>query len=239
MQKLLLASIALFLGFMACTTEDTPPNTNEGAPNTPLSSATEATDSEGNTYRVGYNQASGNNQNPFVVKENAAGEQVWRITHETTGVDGRATLIAVDSRNRPWVVFSLDGGSNSGDYLTKKEVEGQAFSGVFQSSYGNGGGPKVSVLARLNPSSGKIEKGSFVTARLTSGNTNTLNIKKLGFKDSAPAFEVSSAAWPPGAGRSYSRFPDITDADRVDGAFKVYYEMNEDLSAITKAELLK
>ena len=78
-----------------------------------------------------------------------------------------------------------------------------------------------------------------MAARLTSGKTNTLNITKIGFNNGNLAFEISSAAWPPAAGKKYQRFPNITDADRVDNAFKIYYEMKTDLSEIVVATLLK
>ena len=85
---------------------------------------------------------------------------------------------------------------------------------------------------------GRIERATFVTAQLSNGRTNTLSIVKLGFTDMGNVqFEVSSAAWPPGTGTSYMRMPDITDEDRVDGSFKVLYEMRPDLSEIVSATL--
>lgn len=218
--------------------------TNEPAPNTENPSAelradSEATDSDGNTFRVGFDQVSGNNQNPYVEKLDANGNRLWRQTYETTGVDGRGVLIALDPNGTPWVVFSVDGGSNENTYISKHFVESGAFSGVYMNSYGRGGGSKVAVLTRLNPESGRIEKGTFLAARLTNGNTNTLNITKLGFNDGNVAFEISSAAWPPGTGSSYQRMPDITDEDRIDGAFKLYYEINTALSEILVARLLR
>lgn len=230
------------LGLVACQNEDPSPEPNQ--PTNPseaqgLSASTEVTDSQGNRYEVGFNQGN-NNQNPFVVKKNANGNEIWRHIYESTGVDGRATLVSLGANDQPWVVFTMDGGSNDGGYITRKHVESDAFSGVYMNSYGRGGGPKVSIITQLDPNSGKIIKGSFITARLNSGNTNSLSITKFGFHNGQVAFETSSAAWPPGTGNSYERFPNIDDSDRAsDNSFKIYYEMNLDLSGITQATLLQ
>jgi len=225
---------------ISCSDEDDDITIRSGDETVPLPEAQSViTDNDGNTYEVGFNQVTSINQNPFVRKRSSSGNTLWNITHESTPVDGKAEFVFLDNDQNPWVVFSFDGGSNEGGYINRKEIEDNAFSGVFQNNYGSGGGPRVSVLARLNPDTGKIVKGSFITARLTNGNTNTLRIIKADEVDGIIAFEINSAAWPPGTGTSYNRFPDLTDEDRVDGAFKIYYEINTGLSEITKAVLLK
>lgn len=235
--------LLMILGFLsACNVDSDAPAPGSGDGTAPdlsgLTANTEVTDGSGNTYSVGFDQVSGINQDPYVLKEDGSGNELWRLNHENTPVDSRAVLVTLDAEGNPWVIFTVDGGSNDAGYINKKEIETDAFSGVYANSYGSGGGAKVSIIAKLNPSTGKIVKGSFMTARLTSGSTNTLNITKIGFKDGNFAFEISSSAWPPGKGTSYSRFPDITDEDRVDGSFKVYYEMSPNLSEITEAILL-
>ena len=228
---------------VACSDDNDNEDNSNGGKNGPpadaqLTSTTIATDSKGFKYTIGFDQASSINQNPFLLKEDPDGNRVWRITHESTGVDGRGVWVAIDNNDIPWAVFSVDGGSNSNEYITQKHVEPNAFSSVFANSYGRGGGPKVAILAQINPENGNIAKGTFVTARLTNGRTNTLNIVSIGFNNGHIAFESSSAAWPPGAGEQYVRLPNITDEDRVDGSFKVYYEINTALSSIIEATLL-
>lgn len=236
--NLLLLSF-LFLTLISCGNDDeATPTSNGQTIDTDFNSSATATDASGNVYDVGFDQASSNNQNPIVTKTNASGNVLWQVNHETTGVDGRATLVVIDNDNNPWVVFTVDGGSNDNTYISKKDIEDGAFSGVFMNSYGNGGGPKVSLIARLNPDTGDIVKGTFVTARLTSGRTNSLSITEIGFANGNVAFKISSAAWPFGTGTSYERMPNITDADRVDNAFKIYYEMKTDLSEVVVATLL-
>lgn len=237
MKKNLIFLSLLFLTLISCGDDDEA-NPSGQTVNVNLTSTSEATDASGNVYTVGFDQASSNNQNPVVTKKDASGSTVWQINHETTGVDGRATLVVIDGDNNPWVVFTVDGGSNDNTYISKKNIESGAFSGVFMNSYGSGGGPKVSLIARLNPDTGDIVKGTFVTARLTNGNTNSLSITEIGFENGNVAFKISSAAWPFGTGTSYERMPNITDADRVDNAFKVYYEMTTDLSEVVVATLL-
>jgi len=232
-----IATIIIVLSIISCEESDnplevTPINATE------LSNLNQVTDNEGNAYSVGFDQVSGINQNPFVKKKDSDGNQIWRVIYENTAVDGRANLITLDNSGRPWVIFSVDGGSNSDEYIDKKEVFENAFSNVYMSGYGSGGGAKVSIIARLNPENGKIEKGTFITARLSSGNTNSLNITKIGFKNDLFAFETSTAAWPPYIGKSFQQFPDITNADRIENAFKIYYEMKSDLSEVTSAVLM-
>ncbi|SMD43839.1 hypothetical protein SAMN00777080_2451 [Aquiflexum balticum DSM 16537] len=203
-----------------------------------LSKGTEVQDAQGNTFKIGYDQVSSINQDPFILKTKPNGETVWRIKYEETPVDGRGTVIAFEE-GKLLAVFTVDGGSNDGKYLNKHQVWEGAFDGVFQSGYEKGGGPKVSAICEIDPETGKIKKGSFVAARLTNGNTNSLTIREIGVNKGKIAFRVSAAAWPPGVGSKYVRMPYITDADRIDNAFLIYYEMEADFSAIRKATLLR
>lgn len=177
----------------ACTKKEElvdPTNTGSTAAN--LTSNNQATDSQNNQYTVGFDQASSNNQDPYVIKKDSQGNQLWKVTYEDTGVDGRAVWLAIDANDTPWVVFTVDGGSNDAGYITKKQANTDAFSGVYMNSYGSGGSPKASIIAQLDPAIGNISKGTFMVARLTSGKTNTLNVTQIGFNNGYFAFEISS-----------------------------------------------
>ncbi|MGD1839493.1 MAG: hypothetical protein ACFB0B_01135 [Thermonemataceae bacterium] len=230
--------LLLSLLIAACSDDDVDPNTNGSPVPDGLTNNAEATDNQGNTYTVGFDQVQADNQDAFVRKVDADGNEIWRYIYESTPVDGRAVLVTIDNEGNPWVVFTVDGGSNNNDYITRKRVQEGAFSNVYANSYAMGGGLKVSIITKINAESGEIMKGTFVTARTNDGRTNTLEITKIGFNEGNLAFEISSAAWPPSEGTSYQRFPDITDEDRINGRFKIYYEMELDLSEITEAVLL-
>lgn len=203
-----------------------------------FSRSKEVTDMQGNVYKIGYDQVSSINQDPFIQKIGADGQTLWRHRYEETPVDGRGTVIGLFG-DKLYAVFTVDGGSTDAKYLNKHKVMTGAFSAVFQSGYEKGGGPRVSILCEIDPETGMIKKGAFITARLSNGNTNSLNIKDIGYKDGNVAFRIEAAAWPPGIGKSYVKMPDITDADRINNAFLIYYEMKGDFSEITKAILLK
>ena len=73
-----------------------------------LSKDTEVSDNRGNTYKIGYDQVSSINQDPYIRKTNSNGETVWRIRYEETPVDGRGTVIAFEE-GKLLAVFTLDG----------------------------------------------------------------------------------------------------------------------------------
>lgn len=223
--------------------DDQQPNLNDSlaiaADTAGLVALTEVSDAQGHRYRIGFDQVTSINQDPYVEKTDANGQRVWKVHYEDTPVDGKGRCLYLSPDGQLWAAFSVDGGSNDGGYINRKAVASDAFSGVFANSYGSGGGPAVAVLARLDPNTGQILKGSFLAARLSSGNSNTLNIEKLGMKNGRIALFASTAAWPPGKGRSYARFPNISDADRINNAFLMYYELDQNLSEILSAKIFK
>jgi len=196
-------------------------------------------DMQNNIYKIDYEQRSdGSYQNPVIEKVTNDGKRLWKVTYEESSVDGRGVLLTMDTDgNTPIAVFTVDGGSYDDKYITKHHVEQDAFADVYQKSYAAGGGPKAVVLAKINPATGSITKATFLTARKNDGKTNGFGINEIKVTDEAIILMATVAAWPPGEGSSYQRFPDITDADRVDGWFKMYYEISKDLSKITRAEI--
>lgn len=225
--------------FAACSDLDDDANVKPPeAIDTVLINQKTASDTDGNRYEIGFNQEGPENQNPYVRKKTIDGQIIWTKIYENTTVNAAAELIQIDEMGNVWVVFSVDGSSSDPGYINQKETEAGAFSNVYENNYGDGDGTKIAVITRLNPSNGLIVKGSFVKARLDNGDTNTFAVNSTGFSNGNFAFQSSTAAFPPGTGTSYSKYPNITDQDRVDGAFKVYYEINFGLSEITRAVLL-
>ncbi len=215
---------------------------------TNLSAEQEITDAQGNIYSVGYNQVSNINQDPFVEKKNANGQVIWTKIYENTGVDGRATLITLDDVGNPWVIFTVDGGSNLSGYITQKEIEEGAFSNVFLPGYGRGGGPKVCVIARLNPETGKIAKGTFLMSRTNEGNfnavekTNSFSIALLGFANGEIVVEGNSWFLPPSVEATASNFkhhPEATAENKTGNSWRIQVAFPSDLSRISRSTIIR
>ncbi len=173
---------------------------------------TSITDAEGNTYSVGFSQVTGKKQNPWVEKRNPTGGQVWRIVHDDTPADARAFAITLDADQRPYVVFTVDGGSNDANRFQTRHVTGTPFSAAPFPSYGPGGGGKVTVVARINPDNGRIEHGTFLRARLNNGNTNTMNPEGIAIVGDTVQVDVVSTAWPPAAGARHNSWTRLDPA---------------------------
>jgi hypothetical protein len=207
-------------------------------PDIEFSNTTMVFDDSGNQYTIGFDQVSSINQDPYIEKNSPQGETIWRLRYEETPVDGRGILLGW-FEGKLFAVFSVDGGSTLLNYINSHKAKPGAFQAVFQSGYERGGGPKVSVICEIDPQDGKIIKGTFLTARLNNGNTNTLSVRELAYHQGIIYLKATSAAWPPGVGIRYIRMPDIDDNDRIDNAFWLYYEFKDDFSEILKAVLLR
>jgi len=118
------------------------------------------------------------NQNCFVKKEDSDSNQVFKEYLEESTVDCKGVVVSFDTDGNPLVVVTVDGGQNS-NYITQLNVADDAFDGVVFPSYGSGGGPAISVLARINPENGEIMKGTFLKSQLSSGNTNTYKVTSI------------------------------------------------------------
>lgn len=200
---------------------------------------TTVTDASGNVYEVGYDQVSSNDQDPFVLKRDASGNQLWRIRHDQTPVDARALYVALDGDGRPYVVFTADGGSNDADRYQTNHVESGAFGAAPFAGYGSGGGAKVSIIARLDSETGRIEAGTYLRARLSNGNTNTLVGTGLRVSGSTVEVSVDSAAWPPAAGATSSNWQRFDETRFNDSSRPpLLYSFPLDFSEITSAEVL-
>lgn len=249
MLRFFLAS-ASFLFLIGCNrSEDISPNSPSSSNNLSWSSQTTVSNSAGESYAVGYDQASSINQDPWVRKTDANGNELWRLTYETTAVDGRAVLVALDDNEQPWVVFTVDGGSNSGDYISRKETADNAFSGVLFAGFGRASGAaKVSILAKLNPDNGQIERGTFLMARTNEGNinavekTNTLRVERLSVADNAIWVETHSWYKPPAVNATSGNFlhhPEASSENKNGNSYwTVRYQLKTDLSGFLQAEMV-
>lgn len=130
------------------------------------------------TVYIGTNQVSSINQNPIVASFDSANpDNNWiRTDYEVTGADGRGLGIAWDGNNL-YAVFTVDGtqGTKSEDFRRAADDAEQAW----LRSYGSGGGAKVSVLGRIDPTNGELLDAAYLSAILSSGNSNTLTVEDI------------------------------------------------------------
>ena len=221
--------------FLAC---EQPAGEEELSPVT-LTDSSVVTNSLGERYEAEYIQASSDNQNALVIKRDASNNILWEKTYDTSPVDTRAIMLALDEQERPYVVFTADGGSNEAGYITQKETAPGAFDNAIFHGYGRGGGAKVSILARLNPESGRIEKATFLLARTSEGNidasdkTNTLVVRQMAAANGEIIVNAQSWYRPPARGSTHSNFR-FLELDG-DSPWLVRYSLDAGLSNILEA----
>lgn len=121
------------------------------------------------TVFAGYRQVSSNNQNPILSAFIGNAQQWCRDDYDTSGADARAYGV-VAANGFLYAVFTADGGN----------VGLRDFTGAgWISSYGMGGGPSVSVVLRIDASNGDPTGGTFIIAKLMSGNTNSAFVRDV------------------------------------------------------------
>lgn len=144
---------------------------------------------------IGTNQVSSNNQDPIITSF-TNGERDWVITNiETTGADSRGIALLWDGDDDLYAAFTTDGtqGSISEDFR-RFTVDG------WLPTYGQGGGAKATVLLKIDPDIGEaiVGNGTFVSAVLSNGNTNTLIPTNLAFADNNIVLSAESYFSPRG-----------------------------------------
>lgn len=125
------------------------------------------------TIYIGYQQVSSTNKNPRLIRFDN-GRQTWcRTDYETTGDDGSGYGLMWDGRDNFYGVFSSTG-TQTGNDFRRFATNG------WLKSYGNGGGAKVAVLAKINPTNGDVLSATFISAHNPStGKTNSLVVTGL------------------------------------------------------------
>jgi len=139
------------------------------------------------TIYVGTHEASAINQNPIVASF-TNGTPDWVVNdYEVGAPDGRALGIIWDCAYLLYVAMTVDGGGSG--------IEAHTSEG-WQANYGSGGGPRVTVLLRLNANSGRPIAGTFAISRLSNGNTNALLPTNLNFVNRRPVLFADSGFFP-------------------------------------------
>lgn len=169
------------------------------------------------TIVVGFEQVSGNNQDPVVARFDA-GLQTYCRYHETGGPDGRAVGLTWDGGAAAYVVYTVVGGGSG--------LESAATNGWLP-SYGNGGGPKVSFLGRLDAVTGDLDAGTFIIAKKENGETNTHGPAAAPTKLAAGGVELlGESAFQP-------MNPDLSIMDCSDYPFSTRYRFDDALTTLT------
>ncbi|MCC5815870.1 MAG: hypothetical protein JJT78_14040 [Leptospira sp.] len=120
-------------------------------------------------YVVGFSQVTSNRQDAFAYKMTGS-RMDWCHYYDQSPADTRGEKVAVSQDgSEVFVAFTADGG-NAHYRATKSAV---------QSSYGQGGGPKVTFLARLDAVTGRICNGTYLAGRLKNNRTNTLRPERI------------------------------------------------------------
>ncbi|MHC0061893.1 hypothetical protein ACWATR_03075 [Nostoc sp. UIC 10890] len=143
----------------------------------------------GNTsIYIGYQQLS-NNKNPITIRFNN-GIKAWcRTDYETTRDDGTGYGLYWNGSNVLYGVYSSTG-SQSGNDFRRFAI------GRWLPSYGSGGGPKVAVIARINPANGDVSDATFLSARKAdNGQTNSLVVNNLSWNSINSTLTVQAKSW--------------------------------------------
>ncbi|MFH7243584.1 MAG: DUF4114 domain-containing protein [Spirulina sp.] len=131
------------------------------------------------TLYIGTDQVSAINQNPILASFDAVNPaNNWiRADYEATGADGRGNGLAVTPSGEVYAFFSVDGtqGTPDQDFRRASTAAEQAW----LRSYGQGGGPKVSVIGKIDPATGSLVAAAYLSAILSNGNSNSLTITGL------------------------------------------------------------
>ncbi len=146
---------------------------------------------KGFVYYAGYKQVTSNNQDAYVIKADSKGNVCWnaQLTGKTgtSTPDERCGALALDKSGQfLYVACSTDGGSSHG-------FRPPTGSRPFSSSYGSGGGPKVTFLGKINTQTGRLVAGTYLQSTITKNGkprTNTLKIDKI-LVDASGEVEVS------------------------------------------------
>ena len=123
---------------------------------------------------IGTQQVSSNNQNPIVRSyDDKNPKNNWiRTDIETSGTDGRGTGLLWTGKAL-YGVFSVDGTQGKPSQDFRRATAGAQ---KWLKSYGPGGGARISVIAQLDPKTGKLLKAAHLSSVLSTGRTNGLNV---------------------------------------------------------------
>ncbi|MBU7583499.1 MAG: hypothetical protein KAF91_11420 [Nostoc sp. TH1S01] len=144
----------------------------------------------GKTIYIGYQQVSSLNKDPRIIRFDNGVKKWCRTDYETTIDDGTGYGLLWDGGNVLYGVFTSTG-SQIGNDFRRFAKNG------WLSSYGSGGGAKVSVIARINPTNGSVLSATFVSAKKPNdGKSNSLTVTNLSWNGTTLKM-IANSAWTP------------------------------------------
>lgn len=148
------------------------------------------------TIYIGYQQVTSLNKDPRVIRFDNGVKKWCRSDYETTGDDGTGYGLLWDRSGVLYGVFTSTGSQTGNDFR-------RFATGRWLPSYGTGGGAKVAVLARINPTNGDVNYATFFTARkLSDGKTNSLVVRGLAWNGTTLTVQADSWSSPRRADKS-------------------------------------
>jgi hypothetical protein len=176
---------------------------------------------------IGTYQKTQIDQDPIIASITNGALDWIRADYDQSSPDGRGEGLVWDTDNNLYGLFTIAGGSNENvnkftDFTTSES---------WQSGYGPGGGPKVSVLLKLNPDdgSGIVGNATYIRAQVNAGNTNTLRPR-------APGLELVDDRVVFSGTTFFSPF-DVDGTTRIIGSGDYRLILNQDLTEACSAEL--
>ncbi|NJK28022.1 MAG: calcium-binding protein [Coleofasciculaceae cyanobacterium SM2_3_26] len=142
----------------------------------------------GNTsIYIGFQQVSANNQDPRLVSFTNGVRNWYRTDYEVTNDDGTGFGLLWDGGSNLYGVFSSTGTQGTPD----QDFREFATNG-WLTNYGQGGGAKISIIARIDPATGNITNATYLSALLSNGNSNTLTVTGLSLNGSNLVVQAQS-----------------------------------------------
>lgn len=139
------------------------------------------------TLYIGYQQVTSLNQDPRLIRFDN-GVRTWcRSDYEVTNDDGKGYGLVWDGGGNLYGVFS-----STGTQGTPNQDFRRFAAGGWLTSYGQGGGPRVAIIARIDPTNGNVLNASFLSARLSNGNSNTVVVTNLTWLGNALVVDANS-----------------------------------------------
>jgi hypothetical protein len=179
---------------------------------------------------IGYEQVSNNNQNPVMVSF-TNGNQDWVVNSELeeTGSDTRGYGLLWDGGDNLYAVFSTDGTQGS----TNEEDFREFATDGWLTSYGQGGGAKVAIIAKIDPNTGIPTDATFLYAKRSNGKSNTMTVTDLSLNSNGNVVVQAASYFSPlqvDKTRMENNGPDTSSP------FDYTIEFTPDLSSAVRAE---